>query len=59
MIRKDLLKKVERYKDLGISVTEIARFTQKSRATIYKMLKEHLEFVSNQLLKNVNQEEKA
>ena len=58
VITKDLIKKVERYKDLGISVTEIARLTQKSRATIYKILKEHLGFVSNRLVKNVNQEER-
>ena len=34
-----------------LSVTEIARLTQKSRATIYKVLKEHLGFVSNRLVK--------
>ena len=51
VVTKDLIKKVERYKDLGISVTEIARLTQKSRATIYKVLKEHLGFVSNRLIK--------
>lgn len=51
VVTKDLIKKVERYKDLGISVTEIARLTQKSRATIYKVLKEHLGFVSNRLVK--------
>jgi hypothetical protein len=32
-------------------VTEIACLTQKSRATIYKVLKEHLGFVSNRLVK--------
>lgn len=51
VVTKDLIKKVERYKDLGISVTEIARLTQKSRATIYKVLKEHLGFISNRLVK--------
>ena len=52
MVTKDLIKKVERYKELGISVTEIARLTEKSRATIYKVLKEYLGFVSNQLVKS-------
>lgn len=51
VVTKDLIKKVEKYKGLGISVTEIARLTQKSRATIYKVLKEHLGFVSNRLVK--------
>jgi len=35
----------------NLSVTEIARLTEKSRATIYKVLKEHLGFVSNRLVK--------
>jgi len=34
VVTKDLIKKVEKYKNLGISVTEIARLRQKSRATI-------------------------
>ena len=58
VVTKDLIKKVERYKDLGISVTEIARLTQKSRATIYKVLKEHLGFVSNRLVKATEREAK-
>ena len=57
VVTKDLIKKVERYKDLGISVTEIARLTQKSRATIYKVLKEHLGFVSNRLVKQEDKHE--
>ena len=51
VITKDLIKIVEKYKDLGVSVTEIARITGKSRSTIYKVLKEHLGYVSNQLVK--------
>ncbi len=52
MINKDLIKTVENYKTLGVSVTEIARITGKSRSTIYKVLKEELGYVSNRLVKN-------
>ncbi len=37
-------------------MTEIARLTEKSRATIYKVLKEHLGFVSNRLVKSFERE---
>ena len=50
-LAKDLIKTVEKYKDLGVSVTEIARITGKSRSTIYKVLKEELGYVSNRLIK--------
>ena len=39
-------------KDLGVSVTEIARIIGKSRSTIYKVLKEELGYVLNRLVKN-------
>ena len=52
VITKDFIKTVEKYKDLGVSVTEIARITRKSRSTIYKVLKEELGYVSNRLVKN-------
>ena len=45
VITKDLIKTVEKYKGLGVSVTEIARITRKSRSTIYKVLKEELGYV--------------
>jgi len=52
---QDLIKTVEKYKNLGVSVTEIARITGKitgkSRSTIYKVLKKELGYVSNQLIK--------
>lgn len=51
VITKDLIKTVEKYKNLGVSVTEIARITGKSRSTIYKVLKEELGYVSNRLMK--------
>lgn len=51
VINKDLIKTVEKYKDLGVSVTEIARITGKSRTTIYKLLKEKLGYISNRLVK--------
>jgi len=52
VITKDLIKTVEKYKDLGVSVTEISRITGKSRSTIYKVLKEELGYISNRLVKN-------
>ena len=52
VINKDLIKTVEKYKDLGVSVTEIARITGKSRSTIYKVLKEESGYISNRLVKN-------
>ena len=51
VINKDLIKTVEKYKDLGVSVTEIAWITEKSRSTIYKVLKEDLGYVANRLVK--------
>ena len=51
VVTQDLIKTVEKYKNLGVSVTEIARITGKSRSTIYKVLKEHLGYVSNKLVK--------
>ena len=51
VITKDLIKTVEKYKDLGVSVTEIARITGKSRSTIYKVLKQELGYISNRLVK--------
>jgi len=38
VITKDLIKTVEKYKNLGVSVTEIARITERCRSTIYKVL---------------------
>jgi DNA invertase Pin-like site-specific DNA recombinase len=51
VITKDLIKSVEKYKNLGVSVSEIARITGKSRSTIYKVLKEELGYLSNRLVK--------
>jgi len=51
VITKELIKTVEKYKDLGVSVTEIARITGKSRSTIYKVLKEKLGYISTRLIK--------
>lgn len=50
VITKDLIKIVDKYKNLGVSVTEIARITGKSRSTIYKVLKEELGYISNRLV---------
>nr|YP_009496149.1 putative serine recombinase [Plagiogrammopsis vanheurckii]YP_009496203.1 putative serine recombinase [Plagiogrammopsis vanheurckii]AWT38589.1 putative serine recombinase [Plagiogrammopsis vanheurckii]AWT38643.1 putative serine recombinase [Plagiogrammopsis vanheurckii] len=51
VVTRDLIKRVEKYKNLGVSVTEIARITGKSRSTIYKVLKEELGYISNHLIK--------
>ena len=51
VVTQDLIKTVEKYKNLGVSVTEIARITGKSRRTIYKVLKEELGYVSNRFIK--------
>ena len=51
VITKDLIKTVKKYKNLEVSVTEIARITGKSRSTIYKVLKEELGYVPNRLIK--------
>ena len=51
VVTQDLIKTVEKYKNLGVSVAEIARITGKSRSTIYKVLKEELGYVSNRLIK--------
>lgn len=51
VVTQDLIQSVEKYKNLGVSITEIARITGKSRSTIYKVLKEELGYVSNRLVK--------
>lgn len=48
---KDLIKTVEKYKNLEVSVNEIARITGRSRSTFYKVLKNELGYVSNKLIK--------
>ena len=39
-------------------VTQIVKITGKSRNTIYKVLKEHLNYVSNRLIKMENDSQK-
>lgn len=39
VIIKDLIKTVKKYKNLGVSVIEIARISDRSQSTIYKVLK--------------------
>lgn len=55
VITKDLIKIVEKYKNLGVYITEIARIIGRSRSTIYKALKKELGYISKRLVK---QEEK-
>lgn len=52
LITKTLINKVKELKEnKNLSVTEISRVIEISRPTIYKVLKEHLGYVSNRLVK--------
>jgi len=52
VINRALIEKVKHLKeDSKLSVTQIAKLTEKSRATIYKVLKEELGYISNRLVK--------
>jgi len=51
VINNELIKKVEKYYNLKVPVTEIAQITGRSRSTIYKVLKEELGYISNCLVK--------
>ena len=52
IITKTLINKVKDLKEnKNLSVTEISRVIGISRPTIYKVLKEHLKYISNQLIK--------
>jgi DNA invertase Pin-like site-specific DNA recombinase len=52
VITKKLIAEVKDLKEnKNLSVTKIARLTRKSRATIYKLLKDELGYVSNRLVK--------
>lgn len=52
VIDKVLIDRVKHLKEKSnLSVTQIAKLTDKSRATIYKVLKDELGFVSNRLVK--------
>ena len=58
MIDKKLISQVQDLKETkNLSITEIAKVTGRGRTTIYKVLKEELNYVPyNRLVKNVNQE---
>ena len=52
VINHSLITKVKNLKDKSnLSVTEISRLIGISRPTVYKVLKEHLDYVSNKLVK--------
>jgi DNA invertase Pin-like site-specific DNA recombinase len=52
VVTKKLIAKVKELKETKkLSVTEIAKLTEKSRATIYKVLKNELGYISNLLVK--------
>ena len=52
VINRALISKVKDLKEnSGLSVTQIAKLTEKSRATIYKVLKNELGYISNRLVK--------
>ena len=53
IINKTLIQKVQYLKERkNLSVTDISKVTGVSTPTIYKVLKEHLGYVSNRLVKN-------
>ena len=58
VIDKKLISQVQDLKEnKNLSITEIAKVTGRGRTTIYKVLKEELNYIPyNQLVKNVNQE---
>jgi len=58
VIDKKLISQVQDLKEnKNLSITEIAKVTGRGRTTIYKVLKEELNYVPyNRLVKNVNQE---
>ena len=59
VITKKLIAQVQDLKEnKKLSITEIAKITGRGRNTIYKVLKEELNYIPyNRLVKNVNQEE--
>ena len=59
VITKKLIAQVQDLKEnKKLSITEIAKITGRGRNTIYKVLKEELNYIPyNRLIKNVNQEE--
>lgn len=61
VIDKKLISQVQQLKEIkNLSITEIAKLTGRGRTTIYKVLKEELNYIPyNRLVKNVNQDEKA
>ena len=59
VITKKLIDEVQDLKEKkNLSITQIAKITGRARTTIYKILKEELDYVPyNKLVKRVNQEE--
>ena len=58
VIDKKLISQVQDLKEnKNLSITEIAKITGRGRTTIYKVLKEELNYIPyNRLVKNLNQE---
>ena len=58
MIDKKLISQVQDLKEnKNLSITEISKITGRARNTIYKILKQELNYIPyNRLVKNVNQE---
>ena len=58
VIDKKLISQVQNLKEnKNLSITEIAKITGRGRTTIYKILKQELNYIPyNRLVKNVNQE---
>ena len=54
VITKKLIAEVKYLKQIKmLSISQIVKITGRSRNTIYKVLKEHLGYVSNRLVKNI------
>ena len=61
VINKKLISQVQDLKEnKNLSITEISKITGRARNTIYKILKQELNYIPyNRLVKNVDQEEKS
>ena len=60
VINKTLIQKVKHLKETkNLSVTDISKLTGVSTPTIYKVLKEHLGYVSNRLVKATERKEET
>lgn len=50
-VKPNLIKAVEKYKALAVSVSEVTKISGKGRSTIYRILKKEFNFVSDRFIK--------